>query len=163
RHASRAEEGGLAQIRAIDELVDHHEHARIEFAMERTAGGKRDDVGDAGALERVDIGAIVDRRRREPVAAAALNKKDGVSVPNAAEAQGVGRFAPRRRYVLLAQILQSGKMIDARSADHSDNRLRHGPALFVGGRQPPFGTYRSTGVLPSSPGRPRGPRASTTF
>ena len=43
--------------------------------MKRPAGGNRDDVGDAGALEGVDIGAIVDRRRREPVAPAVTGQE----------------------------------------------------------------------------------------
>ena len=90
RHAARAEEGRLAQIGAIDELVDHHEHARIELPVERPAGGKRDDVGDAGPLQRVDVGAIVDRRRREPVAAAVPGEEDGV------RARRCGRSAARR-------------------------------------------------------------------
>src|SRR5271166_1436510 len=105
RHAARAEEARLTQVGPVLELVDHHEYARIELAMKRAAGGKRYDVGDADALERVDIGAIVDARRRKPVAAAVACEKHGLRTADAAEPERVRRIAPRRRDRLLSNVL----------------------------------------------------------
>ena len=55
-----AEEALGAREGAIDELVDEHEGAGREILAQRAAGADRDQVGDAGALERVDVGAVVD-------------------------------------------------------------------------------------------------------
>ena len=41
-------------------LVDQHEGAGRKLLLERAAGRQRDQVGDACALEHVDIGAVVD-------------------------------------------------------------------------------------------------------
>ena len=60
RDEARAEEARLAREGAIDELIDEHEKAGIEFAAEGPACGHRDDVRDARPLQGVDIGAIVD-------------------------------------------------------------------------------------------------------
>ena len=55
--------------------------------MERAAGGKSDDVGDADAFQGVDIGAIVDRRGRKAVAAAVAGEEHRLGRPHTAEAQ----------------------------------------------------------------------------
>ena len=97
RDAAGPEEAGLALERAVDELIGQHEQAGIEFALVGAAGGDGDDVGDAGALQRVDIGAVVDRRGREAVAAAVTGEEHHLRVADAAETQRVGRLAPGRR------------------------------------------------------------------
>ena len=43
--------------------------------LERAAGGERDEVGHARALERIDIGAVVDVGRRQPVAGVVARQK----------------------------------------------------------------------------------------
>ena len=52
-----ADEGGQSDH---FELVDQHEGPRGEFIPERTHGRQGQDVGDTGALEHVDVGAVVD-------------------------------------------------------------------------------------------------------
>ena len=65
--AAFAEERALALVRAVDELVDQHEGAGRQFLLERTAGRQRHQVGDAGALQDVDIGPVIDVGRRQPM------------------------------------------------------------------------------------------------
>ena len=70
RDAARPEEALLAREGAVDELVDEHEVPGRQLLLQRAAGRDRDQVGDAGALQGIDIGAEVDGRRRQLVAAA---------------------------------------------------------------------------------------------
>ena len=60
RDAARAEEAFLAREGAVDELVDQHEAAGRQRRLERAHRRERDEVGHAGALQRVDIGAEID-------------------------------------------------------------------------------------------------------
>ena len=89
RDAAGSEEAGFAAERAVDELIGEHEQAGIEIAAVGAAGGDGDDVGHAGALERVDVGAIVDGRGAEAVAAAVAGEKHDLCVADAAETQRV--------------------------------------------------------------------------
>ena len=84
--AAVAEEARTAQIGAVLELIDHHEHARIEIAVERSTGGNSDDVGDANPFQRIDIGAVIDGRRREAMPAAVASEEHRLRLPNASEA-----------------------------------------------------------------------------
>ena len=120
RDAAGAEEARLARERAVDELVDQHEKAGIELLLEGAASGDGDDVGDAGPLERVDIGAIVDGRGRKPMALAVAGEEDAFGLAEPAEPQQVGRRSPRGLELLLAHDLQAFERIDAGPADHAD-------------------------------------------
>ena len=110
---------------AVDELVDEHEQARIELLLERAAGRNRDDVGDAGPLQRVDIGAVIDAGGRQRMAAPVPGQKHRFRRADPAEAQRVRRLAPGRRDALLANVLKTGQVIDARAADDSDDCFGH--------------------------------------
>ncbi len=66
-HHALAKKRALALVGAIDELVDQNECARRQVLAKRTAGRQRDQVGDAGSLENVDIGPVVDVGRRQTV------------------------------------------------------------------------------------------------
>ena len=50
---------------AVDELVDDDKIAGRKILAQAADRGKRDDVGDAAALQRVDIGAKIDLRGRQ--------------------------------------------------------------------------------------------------
>ena len=121
RDAAIAEEGGFTPEGAIDELVDEDEEAGIEFRLERAAGGDGDEIGDAGLFQRIDIGAVIDAGRREPVAASVAGQEHHLGRADLAEAQRVRRLAPRRRDVLFAQICEARQVIDARAADDPDD------------------------------------------
>src|SRR5262249_14311911 len=70
RDAAAPEEAFLPREGAVDELVDDHELARRQLLLEAADGRERQDVGDAGALQRVDIGAEIDLARRDGMTAA---------------------------------------------------------------------------------------------
>ncbi len=53
----------LAREGAVNELVDHHEVTGRQVLAQRAAGRERQDIGDAGALQGIDVGPVVDRGR----------------------------------------------------------------------------------------------------
>ena len=124
-HASVAEEGVLASVRAVDELVDEDEKTGIELGPERTAGRDRNEVGHPGRLQGRDIGPVVDARRRQAMAAPVPRQEDGITPAHAAEPQDVRGLAPGRRDGLLADVLQARQIVDPRSADDADDRRTH--------------------------------------
>ncbi len=96
-------------MRPVDELVDEHEQARVEFFAERAAGREGHDVGDAEPLHRVDIGAVVDAGGREAVAAAVAGQEHHLRRADPPDPQGVRGLTPRRGDALLADLLQAGR------------------------------------------------------
>jgi hypothetical protein len=62
-------------VSAVDELIHEHEGAGRQLLFERAAGGERNEVGHTGALEHVDIGTVVDVRRREPMTLVVARQK----------------------------------------------------------------------------------------
>jgi hypothetical protein len=70
------EETLFARKGPVDELVDQHKGARGQRLAQRTYRADRDEIGDARALERIDVGAEVDFARRYPVAAAMAGQED---------------------------------------------------------------------------------------
>ena len=120
-----AEEAFLAREGAVDELVRHHEGAGRQFFLQRAAGRDRDHVGDADALQGVDIGAVVDRGRRLDMAAAVARQEDEVdalercrsAARRTARPTGFSRSASGR--------FRGPEFIDAAAADDAENRLGH--------------------------------------
>ena len=95
RDAALAEERALALVGAVDELVDQHEGAGRQVFLERAAGRQRDKVGDAGALEHVDIGPVVDVGRRKAMALVVARQEHDRQACDLADAQRRRRLAPR--------------------------------------------------------------------
>ena len=131
-NAAPAEERTLALMRAVDELVDQNESAGRQVLPERAAGRERDQIGDAGALEHVDIGAIVDVGRRERMALVVTRQEDDRQAGDIADAQRRRGLPPRAGDVLFADILQPRQIVDAGAADNAEYGVRHlspaGPA-----------------------------------
>ena len=125
RDAALAEERALALVGAVDELVDQHEGAGRQFLLERAAGRERDEIGDAGALEHVDIGAVVDVGRRQPVALVVAREEHHRQAGDLADAQRRRRLAPRALDALLAHVLQARQIVDAGAADDAEHGLGH--------------------------------------
>ena len=48
-------------------LIDQNERPRRQLLLERAASRQRDQIGDAKALERIDVGPVVDVGRRVPM------------------------------------------------------------------------------------------------
>ena len=101
--ATVAEETGLAPIGAVVELIDQNEQAGIELALERAAGGKRDDVGDADTFQRIDIGAVIDPGRRDAMPAPMASQEDRFGGAYLSKTQPVGGLPPRGGDALLTQ------------------------------------------------------------
>ena len=114
RDEAVAEEALLTREGAVDELVDQHEVAGRQFLAERAAGRDRDEIGDAGALHRVDVGAVVDAGGRELVAAAVTRQEADRQAStwsgDLREQDLVGRRAPRARHRLPARVLKPGRL-----------------------------------------------------
>ena len=83
-----AEEARRAPVRAVDELVDEHDVAGRDAALERADGRDREHALGAELLERVDVRAVVDLRRQEAVPAAVARQE---------EQRARRRGGPRRR------------------------------------------------------------------
>ena len=125
RHKAGAEEAFLARNRAVDELVGHHESARRQLFAQRAAGGDRDEIGHAHALEGIDVGAVVDGGRRLDVAAAVARQEHHVDAVEGAGQKLVGRRAERALHRLPLRVFQAGDLVDARTADDAENGLDH--------------------------------------
>ena len=112
-HAAIAEEAGGAAIGAVHILIDEHEGPRRQLRLEGATGGDGDEIGDARPLQGVDIGAVVDARGRESVAATVAGQEDGLRLANTAEAQGVGGLAPGGCDPFLAGDGEARQVVDA--------------------------------------------------
>ena len=91
RHETTAEERFLPREGPVDELVHDDETARCQFLPEGAAGGDGDHVGAAGAFQCVDVGAVVDLGRTDPVATSVTRQKDHPDAMQTAEEQIIGR------------------------------------------------------------------------
>jgi len=60
---------------AVNELVGDDEVRRLVFFLEGADGGDRDDALDAELLHAVDVGAEVELRRQDAVAATVAREK----------------------------------------------------------------------------------------
>src|SRR5205085_8452269 len=90
-----AEERALALVRAVDELIDENEGAGRQLLLERATGRQRDQIGNARALEDVDIGAVVDIGRRKAMALVVARQENDGQPRDLADAQRRRWLAPR--------------------------------------------------------------------
>ena len=125
RDAAFAEERAFALMGAVDELIDQHECAGRQLFLERAAGRQRDQIGDAGALEHVDIGAIIDVGRRIAVALTVPRQKHHRQARDFADAQRSGRLAPWALDVLRTDLFQARQIVNARAANNAKHRFGH--------------------------------------
>ena len=96
RDAACAEEALLASKSPVDELVDDDEVARSEVLAQAADRRQGDDVGDAAALQRVDIGAEIDLGWRDLMTAPMARQEHHLRIAEPAETQLVRRLAERR-------------------------------------------------------------------
>ena len=112
---------------AVDELVDQHEGAGRQIFLERTAGRERDEVGDAGALEHVDIGAVVDVGGRQAMALAVARQEHHRQAGDVADAQRRRRLSPRALDAPLDDVGEAGQIVDAGTTDNAEHGRGHRP------------------------------------
>ena len=121
RHQPGAEEALGAREGAVDELIDDDEGARAEMFAQGADRAHRDDVRHAGALERVDIGAEIDFRRRDLVTAAVTRQEDQLLAVQLAEQEVVRRLAERRGHLLPALVGQPLDVVDTAAPDDAEH------------------------------------------
>src|SRR5216684_7858593 len=124
--AAFAEERAFAFVGAVDELIDQDEGAGRQFFLERAAGRQRHEIGNAGALEDVDIGPVVDVGGRQPVALVVTRQECHRKAGDLADAQRGGRLAPRARDRFLDDFFEARQIVDAGAADDAEHRSGHG-------------------------------------
>ncbi len=92
-------------------MIDEDEGAGGQLVLERTAGRKRDEVGNPCPLERVDIGAVVDIARREPVPFIVTRQEHDRQGVDLADPERGRRLAPRTLDTLFAHILEAWQVV----------------------------------------------------
>src|ERR1700744_5296710 len=112
-------------MRAVDELIDQHEGAWRQILLERTAGRQRDQIGDAGAFEYVDIGAIVDVGRRQPMALVVPRQEHDRHSGDLADAQSRRRLAPWALDALGFPLFEARQIVNAGAANNAKHRFGH--------------------------------------
>ena len=126
--AAPGEEGLRAGEGAVHELVDEHEAAGREVFSQRAAGGDRDQVGDTGAFQGVDVGAVVDLTRWNPVSSAVAGQEDILHTTEVAAKQLVRGGSKRRVHRLPARVFQPVELVDAASSDDAHDGASHTPS-----------------------------------
>src|SRR5579884_2223388 len=108
-----AKEGALPLVRAVDELIDDHKAAWRQFFLERAARRQRDEIGNPGPLEHIDIGAVIDVRRRMAMTLVVARQKHDRQPGQFADPQRCRWLAPRTVYPARAHILEPRQVVDA--------------------------------------------------
>src|SRR5262245_54039668 len=112
---------------AVDELIDQHEGAGRQLLLERAAGRQRHEIGHARAFEHVDIGAVVDVGRREPMALVMARQEDDLLPRDLADAQRRRRLTPWAFDAALPHFAEPRQVVDAGAADDAEHRFGHVP------------------------------------
>ncbi len=135
--AAGAEKAFLPRKSAVDVLIDQHEIARRVIFAQAAHRRDRDHIGAAQPLQRVDIGAVVDRGGRLDMAAPVTRQKGHRRAAQAAQQHLIRGPTPGRFDLDPARPLQPVNIIDPRAANHAD----HGFHL----RFPLLGVFPSLG------------------
>ena len=121
RHHAGSEKTLRPRKRPVDELVHDDEHAGMQMLAQRAHGADGNDIGHAQPLQRVDVGAEVDLRGRNPVAAPVPWQKYHRLAVELAAQQFVRRPAERRRYLLPALAGEAVDVVDTAAADNAEH------------------------------------------
>src|SRR5215467_15958612 len=123
----------------VYELADDDEIARYEVLTQAADCGQRDDVGHAATFQRVDIGAEIDVRRRQHVAAAVTrNEHDRLTIERA-KAEFVRGRTERALDSPPLDIGEPVDLVETATPDDTDDAAGHpcasmyrGPDLALG-------------------------------
>ena len=105
---------------AVDELVGHDEIGGLVLFLERAHGRDRKDALDAELFEGVDVGAEVQLRGQNAMAAAVAREKGHLAALQLAEHKRVRGLAEGRFDALLVNVGESGHGIQPAAADDAD-------------------------------------------
>ncbi len=123
-HQAFAEEGGDAAAGAVEELVGDDEIERAVLFLERADGAEGDDALHAQRLHAVDVGAEVQLRGRDAVAAAVAREEGDLASGERAEDVVVRRAAEGRLDVGFFLGFEAGHGVESAAADDSDFRFQ---------------------------------------
>ena len=97
----------------------------MDVLAHATDGADGDDPFDAEGFHAVEVGAKVDCRWRDAVAAPVTRQENHFTVSQGAQNEGVGRWPEGGFDLLLANVFQSRHGVQAAAANHSDPALTH--------------------------------------
>jgi hypothetical protein len=123
-HNAFAEEGGDAMKGAVDELVGNHKVGGLVLFLQRADGRDGENALDAELLECVDVGAEVQLRGQNAMAAPMPRQKRHLAALQLAQHKRVGGLAKGRLHALFAHVGESGHGVKPAAADDADLRLR---------------------------------------
>ena len=84
RHHAWAKESLFPREGAIDKLVHHHELTGRILLLQSPTRRDGENISTAEPLQRINIGAVRNRARREPVAFAMTGKEDKLDIADTA-------------------------------------------------------------------------------
>jgi hypothetical protein len=145
-HNAFAEESGDAIEGAVDELVGMTKVGGLVLFLQRADGGDGENALHAELLHGVDVGAEVQLRGQNAVAAAVARQKGHLAALQLAQHKGVGRRAERRLHALLAHVGESRHGVKPAAADDADLRCANPNSSSESDREP--------GALRALPGTP---------
>ncbi len=111
---------------SVDDLIRHHEVARLDFFGETAGGAERDDTSHAEFAQGGDVGARGDFRRVEfVVRAVAGNERDGDLFARRGrrvfeDGDRAGRRSPGRVDRQNGRLVEVREVVEAGAADHGD-------------------------------------------
>ena len=126
RDTAGAEEGFLARKTPVNELVHNDEMARRQIFSQGPHGGKRDEFRAANPLQRINIGAVIQCRWRDGMAAPMAGQKGARHAIKPPGQDFIRRITPGRAYLHPAAVFQPFHVIKPGAADQADHGLDAG-------------------------------------
>ena len=133
RNTARAEEGFFARKTTVNELVHNDEMAGRQILPQGPHGGKGDDFRAANPLQRINIGAVIQCRWRDGMAAPMAGQEGTGHAIKPPGQDFIRRITPGRTHLYPPAILQPFHVIKPRTADQADHGLDAGFGLGHGG------------------------------
>src|SRR5213594_31969 len=146
-----AEEGRHAPLREVDELAGNHQVERPDVLLHAADGGHRHDALDTERLQAPDVGAEVQLRRRQAVAATMARQEDHGASLELAGAELVGGIAEGRAHAAPADIGEAFELVEPAAADDPDRATPH--ATISPRRSAPTRTRATRRISASGPSK----------
>ena len=118
-----AEESGDAKEGAVDELIGNDEVAGLVLFFQRADGGDGENALDAELLQRINIGAEIQLRGKDAVAAAVPGEEGDLAALEIAEDESIAGIAEGRRDTHFMDVGEAGHGVEPAASDDADFRL----------------------------------------
>ena len=120
RHQPAPEKRGDALARAVNELCGQRHVRRVEILTQRAHRAHRDDSLHTELFEPVDVGAKIDLRGSDHVAAPMAGKERNLPPLERPDNVGVRRFSKGRRDPHFASLFQTRHIVKTTATDDSN-------------------------------------------